>query len=368
MEVDADNRLRILYYNADADCLVGEPVIIDSIGRPEDFTFTKARAAASEAPRFEEEPTVVSLSSSSLVVGIPNAVCRDYVRNYRVDLFRDGKLEKTVYRLAAQDRLPGDVFITASFPGLLPEGEYLVNIYAYNAYGKMSDAVSLTVRTPAEAADPSPDVFRLDLLSGDGRDGIALSDLGTVGTPTVLYAAATGQNIAVFDGDDALAFPGLSTYTDLLSAGFSLEVTGKIASVPTEGEVAVVSAEAAGGFALTYRSDGKMYAKVYTKANSYLECGAAVFPGTAFHATVTYDGKTLRLYLDGEEAASAAKSKTTAVFFPLKENCRRLVIGGAPMSGGETRPSFRGTISAVNVYSMPLSADAVRAKAAAALS
>lgn len=367
MEVDVNGVVRLRYYNADADCFVFEPVLITSIGDPDLFSFTDARKGISEAPTFSEPLDLLTSSFASIRVGIPNATCPDYVRSYRADLIRNGEVVDTVYRQACQHILPLPE-ITASFSGLDPDADYTVRVYAYNAYGKMSAPIEVEAHTAAVTANnPAPDVFSFG-FDGEGvaRNLLTGEALTVFGEPTVL-SDGSGGYYAVFDGDDAYKWDGIGDFYDAMNNGFTFEWIGQVAeAVPYATEfVNLTSNQETGGMGLEYNRDGKAYLYVYVmksnKTSDYYGAGATIPIGETVHLVGTYDGSTIRFYVNGELAASNAIAGK--VWFPLKEDARYLVVGGdSTRLPWWTERNMNGETRAMNVYSAPLSADEVYAK------
>ncbi len=107
------------------------------------------------------------------------------------------------------------------------------------------------------------------------------------------------------------------------------------------------------------------YYLMATSDHSSFPAGDGIFAGTstteAFGATplalntwahiaATYDGTTLRMYVDGSQVASAARTGV------IKTSTNALTLGGDPFYG----QYFRGTIDEVRIYNRALSAAEVQ--------
>ena len=374
VEVDANNRVRLRYYNADADRFIFEPVVIDSIGDPSSFTFTADRKAKSEAPIFSEPLTLLSLSYASVRVSIPTATCADYVRSYRADILKNGEIVKTVYRQGEQQTYPIPE-VTASFSELTPDTDYTVRVYAYNAYGKMSAPLTLAVHTASNnGGNPAPDVFSFGFDNeGVARNLLTGEALSVKDDPTVT-SDGHGGYYATFDGNDAYGWDGISDYYDVLESGITFEWIGSVADTVLGGGklsasydssryVNLASNQETGGLGLEYNADGKAYLFVYIMSgtnSNYYSAGATIPYGETVHLVGTYDGSVIRFYVNGELAAT--KSKAGKVWFPLKESSQFLSVGGDSALYGAVDRNMNGEVRAMNVYSSALSADAVYAK------
>ena len=374
VEVDQNNVIRLRYYDAEADRFLFEPVIIDSVGDPEAFTFTAERKANSEAPVFSEPLTLLSASYESVRVSIPNATCPDYVRSYRSDILQGGNLVKTVYRQGGQQKYPLPE-ITASFSDLDPDTDYTVRVYAYNAYGVMSDPLTLAVHTPTDnGGNPAPDVFSFGFdQNGVARNLLTGETLTQKNEPTVT-SDGNGGYYAGFDGDDAYCWDGIADYYDVMETGFTFEWIGQVsdtvlgngnktAKYDSSRYVNLASNQETGGIGLEYNADGKAYLYLYIMNGSngnYYGAGASIPVGEPVHLVGTYDGSVIRFYVNGELAAT--KSQTGKVWFPLKESSQFLAVGGDSALYGVVDRNMNGEIRAMNIYSSVLSADAIYAK------
>ena len=374
VEVDQNNAIRLRYYDAEADRFLFEPVVIDSIGDPENFTFTSERKANSEAPTFSEPLTLLSVSDESIRVSIPNASCPDYVRSYRADVLQGGEIVHTVYRQGGQQKYPLPE-ITASFSDLDPDVDYTVRVYAYNAYGVMSDPLTLAVRTLSDnGGNPAPDVFSFGFDNGGAARNLLTGEaLTALGVPTVT-SDGKGGYYAGFDGNDAYRWDGIADYYDVLETGVTFEWIGSVSdTVLGNGNVTakydgsryvnLASNQETGGMGLEYNADGKAYLYLYIINGSngdYYGAGASIPCGETVHLVGTYDGSVIRFYVNGELAAT--KSQTGKVWFPLKESSQFLALGGDSALYGIGDRFMNGEIRAMNIYSSVLSADAIQAK------
>ena len=374
VEVDANNVVRLRYYDAEADRFLFEPVYIDSIGEPENFSFTDARKANSEAPTFSEPLTLLSASYESVRVSIPNATCPDYVRSYRADILQGGNIVKTVYRQGGQQKYPLPE-ITASFSDLDPDTDYTVRVYAYNAYGVMSDPLTLAVHTPTDnGGNPAPDVFSFGFdQNGVARNLLTGETLTQKNEPTVT-SDGNGGYYAGFDGNDAYCWDGIADFYDVMETGFTFEWIGSVSdtvrgngvlsgSYDGSRYVNLASNQETGGIGLEYNADGKAYLYLYIMNGSngnYYGAGATIPVGETVHLVGTYDGSVIRFYVNGELAAT--ENRTGKVWFPLKESSQFLAVGGDSALYGVVDRNMNGEIRAMNIYSSVLSADAVYAK------
>ena len=83
-----------------------------------------------------------------------------------------------------------------------------------------------------------------------------------------------------------------------------------------------------------------------------------VFDGNWHHLAGTYDGATVRLYVDGVEQASGNPAALSAIDYALADN-RTFRIGGYVSACNSFH--FNGDLDEVQLFSQALSADAIQA-------
>jgi len=182
---------------------------------------------------------------------------------------------------------------------------------------------------------------RLRDASGHGNDG-----------------AVSGATFVRFGEGWALRFDGVDDFVDCgrgpgLSPERAVSVEAWVypEAVPGAGEAGIIG-KGYESFVLTYYVDGQCWWYISGGGNN---CQAALTVGAWHHVVGTFDGKTLKLYLDGSLADTHASRAET------------IGQGGALFLGkSEGDPQFthnahfKGTIDEVRVYDRALSADEVR--------
>src|SRR5690606_15800536 len=116
----------------------------------------------------------------------------------------------------------------------------------------------------------------------------------------------------------------------------------------------------ADGYELTLLSGGTFLFRINQKSggSTYSVSSLGSYPGdgsTWVHIAATYDGTTMRLYLDGVESGS----KSVSAGVPVGSNDLGLTIGG----GTNGAYSLQGSIDDVRIYGMALGAADIRALA-----
>lgn len=201
---------------------------------------------------------------------------------------------------------------------------------------------------PPPPPDPSEGlVLRLDFdePSGDAADTSGLGHVGTI-SGAVRVAGVRGTGLQ-FDGlNDWVTVPDAPSLD--LTTGMTVEAWVKPAALTNW--MTVVLKESPGGLAYgLYANDDAARPAGYLNAGAgdVAVAGAPQLPADAWtHVALTYDGTTMRLYVDGAEVAVRAQTggiiTTTGAFR----------IGGNA-SWGEY---FTGVIDEVRVYNRALSA------------
>ncbi len=368
VEVDAQGRVRIRYVDVDSHCLVGEPIIIDTIGRKDDFTLTADRAANGEAPRFADDAavTVTATWSTEVSFSFPQATSRDKVRNYKVEVYQGDTLVKKFYMLSGAYYAGTPASLIAPCTGLAPATAYTVKVYAYNSWGQVS-AVPLTggFTTAAAGDGATPDVFKLVFRDdGTAYNAVSGEDLVRTGGATTATDDALGMTVGVFNGNGDYQWRQIADYYDVMAGSFTFEVYARVDRPVTSGIIDICSNQQAGGFGFEYKSDGKLYYFLQCrKTSTYIQPAVTMITGEYVHLVGTCDGMTVRLYLNGELAASLPFSGD--VFFPLQPSAQYLSIGAdSGVNYGSTSP-MTGRVAVTNLYSYALTAEQVAARYAA---
>ena len=239
----------------------------------------------------------------------------------------------------------------------------------------MSAPLTLDVRTLSDnGGNPAPDVFSFGFDNqGVARNLLTGEALTQKNEPTVT-SDGSGGHYAGFDGDDAYCWDGIADYYDVMETGFTFEWIGQVSDTVLGGGsktakyddnlyVNLASNQETGGIGLEYNADGKAYLFLYIMNGSngnYYGAGATIPVGQTVHLVGTYDGNSIRFYVNGE--LEATKSQTRKVWFPLKESSQFLAVGADSALYGNVDRQMNGEIRAMNIYSSVLSADAIYAK------
>ena len=366
IEVDAQNRVRVQYIDADSGYLLEEPIILDNIGKKDEFTLTVGRAATSELPYFKatDAVTVAWIGPTAVRLCFPQATSRDKVRDYKVELYQNGELIETSYRFSNVYFPPIPTALIAPFSGLKPATTYEVKIYGYNAWGKLTaEPLCGSFTTPAlDAEVAAPDVFSIAFRAdGTAYDAVSGKDLVKTGRVSTSRDRTLDRTVGVFTGSGDYQWRDLSAYRDILQSGFTFELYARIDEFPTgDGFINPASGQNDGGFGFELHSDQNALIYLFSKkAKNYVIAYAPVKAGEYVHLVATFNGKTLCLYVNGTLAATETVS--SEMFLPVKPSATYLSIGADASTDYTAHAHFTGRIAAVNLYATPLDATQVAA-------
>ena len=367
VEVDANHTVRINRVDALTGEAWGEPWIF-AVGDPDEFVYTSDRGNTALKPIWKEG-TVVTVESNfykKAQLSIPQAYAPSLVQNYRVDVYDSaGTLVKTVYSLACTyygDNTPDAV--VATLTALSPSTTYTCKVYAVNSWGRESAPLTVVFTTsapPSASGTPTPDIMQV-VFNADGTATNAATgeNLTTWGAPVVSYDETLGMYIATFDGkDDAYSMDGLEYWYDIIGKSYTLETYVYLTSKPSSGYTNILSNQQSGGFGFEYKADGKMH--LISNVGEKNRPQPQVTAGQWYHFVGTYDGQTLKMYVNGE---LVAYESCTGTMKRPAGGCEYMVIAG-DAAPGEPGCFADCVIATANLYSDPLSAAQIAALYAA---
>lgn len=344
VELDANNVMRVMAYDILSDCFATDPVYIDSIGDKSAFTYTASRATQSEKPYWGKDAklTVTNLTSNGFRVKFPQAYSKDNVQNYRCRLYKNGILEKTIYRLSDTYKRPAPDYIIAPFSALSPNTDYVVRVYPVNSFGVEGEPLAVKIHTGVQGVGlPSPDIMNIvfDETDDSAKDKNSGEVLRKVGRPSVLYNSQLGLNVASFNGSSNYQFFGISDYYESMLESFSFEILVNVASLPESGYVDLVSNQEMGGFGWELKADGLYFYLKLRNGETYVKPKVTLKANEWVHLVATFNGKKLVIYMNGQEAASAdAKGQLR----PPHPYAWYMCVGGDSNRATGTEPSWPG--------------------------
>ncbi|MBQ3063291.1 MAG: hypothetical protein IJC99_00600 [Clostridia bacterium] len=363
VEVDENDTVRISVCDATTGEVWGEPMIF-TVGDPDEFIYTKERGNTALKPIWQEdaEAEVVNNFYKKTQIAIPQATCPSLVQNYRTDVYdAEGTLVKSVYTLACTyygANTPEAVY--AAVTGLSPDTTYTCKIYAVNSWGRASAPLTMTLTTsdkPAATANPTPDILQTVFhADGTATNAVTGEVLTVWGAPVAEYNSTIGRQTAIFDGvDDAYGMYGMDYWYDIIGKSFTIETYVYLSVKPSSSYVNIMSNQQSGGFGFEYKADGKMHLMANVGESATNRPQPAVTAGQWYHFVGTYDGATLKMYVNGELVGSTA---CTGIMKRPAAGSEYMVIGG-DSAPGAPGCFAKCTIAAANLYSDPLTAEQI---------
>ena len=350
-EVDANNVLRITVYDTFTDSVFGEPMYFDSFGDPTGFDYTANRKADSKKPSFAAD-TQVSIATdkpTKTTLLFPQAGGEELVQNYRVEVYQNGTLVKTEYRLSGCHY--GNAMketMKVVLAGLAPATTYTAKIYAVTYWGKESKPIEKQFTTAAAPTVVAPDIASFAFGEAAVTETLGNTTLTTDCSPNLIMDTDLNQYVGSFT-KGAYVWWGLRDWYTTMKETFSVEVYAKVTETSTSTMYLVASSEH-GGFNVTYTKDGE-YAFGYTTNVDTYSAKKAGGIGEWVHLVGVFEKTTVKLYINGELAATAAASGTykapslTAQFF---------AIGSDTNTENRTEGWCKARIAACNLYSYSL--------------
>lgn len=358
VEVDANDTVRVLTYNMFTESLWGEPFIIDSQD-PADFIYTDDRRNEAVKPAFAEDAALQLRTNNykNLQFAIPQATCKDVVQSYRVEVYQGSSLKQTLYRSSmANYGEAAPAFVNAYVKNLQPNTNYTIKVYATSSYNVDSAPLTMNVTTSTASTTAKADVLDVVFLEdGTAVNAVSGDPLTTYGAPTVTYDKDQGKYIASFDGvDDTYGFWGISNWYDVISTSYTLETYAYLEKTPTSGSMGILANLQSASIGFVYKADGKVH--FYNRlSSSYTTPAVAVEAGSWVHIAGTYDGETIKYYINGQLVAEKAIVGTLVTPAYLA----RCMYLGADCNVNARESYFQGKIATAKLYTQALTAEQI---------
>ncbi|MER5336624.1 LamG-like jellyroll fold domain-containing protein [Micromonospora sp. NPDC002717] len=200
---------------------------------------------------------------------------------------------------------------------------------------------SAQVAELASAYNTKPPVPAADVLDVDFDDGTPKDDAQNLavtihGDPAIAQDTAVKARVASFDGSDDAYSYAFGDQWSKISTKVSIECTLKSnGTLPNSGEHSVCSEKEGGGYSIVIYGD-KLTFTAHV-GGGYKSAQTQIVSGRWYHAVGTWDGQTIRLYVDGVLAAEAPAA------------------GALGLPGGAARNAFYIGADAVNQFWAPAS-------------
>lgn len=386
MVLDVDGtKVRIKKLDLLSGKYIGEDWVFDTALGKEGFKYTDARSTDSESPYFESNAAVKvsDANDTGATITIDQAKINDklgdnqdqIVHSYKYDFTnkKTGKVEKSYKIWSEYYFLPMSNTLTQKFTGLKPGNEYEVSVTGLNSYKKpTTNIISTSFKTTGGIVPPTEEelnkpVESAEIMSVDFEDGTAVdksvtkNTLKTSGSPKVISNDKLNKKVGSFDGSSAFMYPFSDETYGEISKNLTLETAFKVE--PFEGSYVDVFAnmESAGlGFEVakiggdTENASLQFWVRTRpaaTGTGAYSVISGNIKYSEYTHAMATYDGKTMKLYINGE--LENTKDVAGTVYYPTgasKVFCIGSDIGGS----GSIQSPMTGEISVAKLYSRTL--------------
>lgn len=347
--------------------------------------YTNERKEHAQAPYFAEDAqiSVNNVTEESAEITFTQAKVAennvgDIVHSYRYDLIdkKTGETVKTFKTWSDYYLQPMPDTMTQEAEDLLPGTEYEVQIHAINAYQQVSENYLLAnFKTEGEAEGdltfedmtaklPKADLLDVDFADGEAKDKSERGhELGNSNGSNVTQDDTLGKYTATFTGKNQEAFTVPWSQEDYKKANdsFTLETVFKVDEFSDSFVDLFGNMESAGiGLEISKGSEGKANLEAWVHLNDAYKkpiAGDALTYGEWCHAAITYDGKKVTLYVNGQKAASM-KANGNVKTPPVSS--QYFVIGGDSGSEGGIQSPMTGAVSTARIYSEALSAKQIQ--------
>jgi hypothetical protein len=233
--------------------------------------------------------------------------------------------------------------------GLSPQTTYTYAVSAYDAAGNVSALSAPVSATTPSAPPPSSPVAAYSFSEGTGTtagDTSGYGNTGTIGNATWTVAGKYGSAL-VFNGSSArVTIPHSASLA--LTTGMTLEAWVYPTNVSAAWRDVIM--KGSDEYYLVATSSSGPPAVAGSNLGGALIGSSALPANTWSHLAGTYDGTTLRLYVNGVQVASRAQTGSIAT------TTNPLQIGGDSSFG----QYFQGTIDEFRIYNRALTATEIQ--------
>nr|WP_253904808.1 LamG domain-containing protein [Adlercreutzia sp. ZJ473] len=179
---------------------------------------------------------------------------------------------------------------------------YVLRAYAVSAFGKEA-LVGETEFTTAEKVPPSlgAPLLHLDFATGAHDDRAAKPHAAVpFGALTYETDSAFGVPVALFDGESAVGYEFADKDYAAIAQAETIEVLFQFTAEPTNDYFDLFSSASDVGQDLSYYAPKLRHYTNVGNGSNYVYTDGEVPLNTWTHVTVTYDGETMKYYLNGQ--------------------------------------------------------------------
>lgn len=356
--------------------ILGTPWTIDPRAGTAGFRYTHGGMEARSLAPIAESNASVTIPEESITTGSasfsltadkvsPNlsGLEDDVVMAYRIEVYDiasqntltyDARFMTDYYKAAANQPA---AFIRPLFGATLSDdSDYLVRAYAQNAFGKESLIGETTFHTAVKTVPALEEpLLSVDFSTGSHADASAT---GHTAVPTGSLSYETepsfGVDVARFDGASAVGYDFSSADYAAIAQSETIEVLFQFSEAPTgSGYFDLFSSAQNAGQDLSYygpldpSSDNPLHAnpllhQYMNVGSGYQSTNAVVLPGVWHHLITTFDGQTMKYYLDGQLVSQLNNSGSIPA---PSATPTRWYVGADTDSSGKAEVPMKGKIA-----------------------
>lgn len=380
-DVYKDNTIRVRLYDTisnsflDREYLLVDPINVDK------YVYTNDRFAESSNPTWPQNASVELIESGPTAVSIrfDQGQDKNCVVSYRIEAqtFKNDVWENyDVYNVWSDFfmKVPAEKIDFEIF-GLTPQTKYRLNVYAVSAFQKETpQPLSIEFETMTESnkidrTDPNPRGNFLDVVfdpqkgpinvAANARSSFAVKKLGS---PNIIQDETLGSAASFNGADQCFLLP----YSGVAVSAFNeSEISAVVkfrldlSKYATKDPISVFGSTESGGLGFEYYVESKTLMTRCWIGDKYQDLKASFDGQGDAVAVFTYDGKEIKLYLNGKLLAKAACSGKFR--FTNDMSARAFAIGADVCPGMGGRWFFPGIVSNVRIYTYALSLEQVEA-------
>lgn len=268
------------------------------------FTYTPDRADSRKAPEFgpDAKITVDEAGGSYCRLTFTQAQHEDFTHSYRIKAVEKntGKTAKNItifsdFYNGIQDMKPE---FTYTLYGLKSNTEYTIEISGIESFGKEGNPIRTEVKTV--------DALLADIAFDEGslKDSSKYDTQYTVtGSPTVAEDETLGRKVMKFDGSSYVSLKMSEEQLNATRGSFTFETVFKLDKLGGTQDVFGNGEQAGVCLEVTPGGNAQFWTWSVDKGG-YIKTDTQVEAGKYYHYIVTYDGKEITVYLDGQKVDS----------------------------------------------------------------
>lgn len=289
-----------------------------------------------------------NVTSNSAAINWPKAQDDTMVTSYKVINKNNGTSSKVINDLLK----PEDATHSLNVNGLMPNTHYTFEVQAQDAFNNISDnnlSVDFTTAQGKQNTDPNaPDILDMDFANGQPTDSSSYGNSGTFeGNAKIGFDKAFNKNVLMLDGNKSVVRIPYNDSFSKMADSFTWASAFKLNTVDGCQDVVARTQSSDVSFEL---NNSKMELWAHIGGSYTVLRTGELSPNTIYHIAATYDGKTLKYYLNGTLVASA--SVTGKLDVNPNIDC---TIGADPEPNHSARSFLNGEVDFVSMYSRALS-------------